>query len=298
MSSARLNLSEKHPTRLDNSACCYCGARLSSADRTEDHVIGRRFVPIGSLAGSWNLIVKACSKCNLKKSDLEDDISSITMAHHLLGFTAMNNVKLQEEARRKAHRSTSRKTNKKVKDSSESISFQISPSPSLSISGNFSAPPQLTEERAGKLAMMQIMAFFFLLTYQADTNTGHYWPGEFYITQAGIKTDWGNKRFLHFMHLISSWDYRLIAVAADGFYKVEIRKHATSSCWAWAVEWNDCYRMVGLFGVVSHVDPLAAAFPMLDAQVLQHTASSRIYFRSDCGLDADQDLLFKTHADA
>ncbi len=298
MPATQLNLSEKHPTRLGNRACCYCGTHLANADRTEDHVIGRRFVPVGSLAGSWNLIVQSCSACNLKKSDLEDDISSITMAYHLFGFPSMNNPDIQDEARRKAHRSKSRKTNKKVKNSSESLTFKYQASPSFSLSGSFSAPPQLTEERAGKLAMMQINAFFYLLTYQVEASAGHYWPGEFYIIQGGIKTDWGNERYLHFMRKTSGWDHRLIAVAASGFYKVEIRKHETLPCWSWAVEWNDCYRMVGFFGTVEHIESFIAEFPMLETLVIQQSASSGILFRQDQEITAGDDTLFNLQAGA
>ena len=42
-------------------------------------MIGRRFVPKGKLNNQWNLIVRVCIKCNNKKSDLEDDISAISM---------------------------------------------------------------------------------------------------------------------------------------------------------------------------------------------------------------------------
>jgi hypothetical protein len=60
---------------LDNVTCPYCGTALTSKTRTKEHVIGRRFVPVGSLDREWNLILQACGPCNRHKADLEDDIS-------------------------------------------------------------------------------------------------------------------------------------------------------------------------------------------------------------------------------
>lgn len=60
--------------------CAYCGAAFSRpSDGEAEHVIGRRFVPKGTLAAQWNLIVRACGPCNDHKADLENDISAITM---------------------------------------------------------------------------------------------------------------------------------------------------------------------------------------------------------------------------
>lgn len=290
--SSPLKLSEKHATRLKNVTCCYCGKALNSRETTDDHVIGRKFVPSGALLNRWNLVVRACVACNSRKSDLEDDISSITMAHHLHGFSCMSNPEVQSEARRKIHRSTSRKTRKKVRDSSENITFSSAPSPSLKINGNFFAPPQIEQERSNKLAMLQIMAFFYLLTFEQDKKIGHYWPGDFYVTQSGIKTDWGNARFLYFMQLTSSWDYRLIANTANGFFKVSIRKSPDSACWSWAIEWNDCYRLIGFFGENSYIEDLLNDFPLLDKNLVSSHPSSKIFFREEVEIIPESDSLF------
>src|SRR5437870_4164459 len=41
--------------RLDNVTCPYCGTDVT-VEREEEHVIARRFVPKGTLAGLWNLV--------------------------------------------------------------------------------------------------------------------------------------------------------------------------------------------------------------------------------------------------
>src|SRR5689334_12269149 len=64
---------------LNNITCPYCGIDLVQQNAIKEHVVGRRFVPKGKLAHSWNLILQACRQCNEKKSDLEDDISAISL---------------------------------------------------------------------------------------------------------------------------------------------------------------------------------------------------------------------------
>jgi hypothetical protein len=75
---------------LDNETCVYCGIELSPEIDTEEHVVGRKFVPKGKLDGEWNLIVHACRACNRKKAELEDDISAITMQPDTLGAHAID----------------------------------------------------------------------------------------------------------------------------------------------------------------------------------------------------------------
>src|SRR6266852_1995241 len=67
-------------TKLANITCVYCGREETSEQPlTDEHVVGRRFVPKGSFATGWALIARACEDCNNEKSDLEDDISAITL---------------------------------------------------------------------------------------------------------------------------------------------------------------------------------------------------------------------------
>jgi 5-methylcytosine-specific restriction endonuclease McrA len=77
--------------KLNNVTCVYCGVRLDAlkpAGVDKDHVIGRRFVPKGKLAGQWNLVVRVCKPCHKHKSDLEDDLSAISMHPDTWGLHA------------------------------------------------------------------------------------------------------------------------------------------------------------------------------------------------------------------
>jgi hypothetical protein len=90
------------PEVLSNITCAYCGEDLSTETEDTEHVVGRRFVPKGSLDGAWNIILKACKRCNREKGDLEDDISAITMQptvagqfqDNLVGYTADGNFQV------------------------------------------------------------------------------------------------------------------------------------------------------------------------------------------------------------
>lgn len=94
---------------LNNITCVYCNTLLDEAESTKEHTIGRRFVPKGTLARSWNLIVRACGECNGRKSDLEDDLSAVSMHPDSAGDHARDDEILVSEATRKAAKSSSRR---------------------------------------------------------------------------------------------------------------------------------------------------------------------------------------------
>ena len=112
-------LTENRAAILHNSNCVYCGVSFEETNHTKEHVVGRRFVPKGTLENQWNLIVRACKRCNEKKADLEDDISAILMQPNLSGEHVSDHASLKEESVKKAEGSISRRTKKLVKDSQE-----------------------------------------------------------------------------------------------------------------------------------------------------------------------------------
>src|SRR5258708_1804203 len=84
-SSTLSSISPDRPIQIKNDICVYCAKQLTQDTITKEHVVGRRFIPKGKLNGQWNLIVNACRVCNGRKSDLENDISAITMQPDLTG---------------------------------------------------------------------------------------------------------------------------------------------------------------------------------------------------------------------
>src|SRR5439155_11752848 len=118
---------------------------------TKEHVIGRRFVPRVLLKGEWNVIVRACEACNHAKSDLEDDISAITLQPDVWGRHPTNHPIRDTEARRKAEKSKSRRTNKVVAQSAEHLDIQLPFGPGVEMTFGFVSPPQLDEDRVYRL---------------------------------------------------------------------------------------------------------------------------------------------------
>jgi len=163
---------------LHNTRCAYCGTGLDESNRTRDHVIAQRLVPKGKLHQQWNLIVKACRECNNRKSDLEDDISAITMQPDGYGRFAVDDQALRDEAGRKAT-AGSRRTRKPVGQSRESISIETPFMGGATMKASFTSAAQIDQDRAYELAVMQVAAVFHYVTFNPETRTGGYMLGEY-----------------------------------------------------------------------------------------------------------------------
>lgn len=112
-----MELSHNQPTRLHNKRCAYCNAEFARDNEPQkEHVIGRRFVPKGSHDRQWNLHLNSCNECNQRKSELENDISAITMISQFSGKS--EDELLLSEVSRKS-RTKSNRTGKPVSDSAE-----------------------------------------------------------------------------------------------------------------------------------------------------------------------------------
>ena len=73
------NFPQDRRCKLDNVTCAYCGVSLEN-NATEDHVIGRNFIPKGTFSRSRPILVNACCDCNTSvKCRLEAPLSSLSM---------------------------------------------------------------------------------------------------------------------------------------------------------------------------------------------------------------------------
>jgi hypothetical protein len=276
---------------MRNLSCPYCGAELGEGARTKEHVIGRRFVPIGAFSDSPNVILWACGTCNRRKSDLEDDIAAITMHFHSVGLPQMQDVRLQAEAARRGLKSGSRRTGKAVAESHEQVSVDAK-TPLFEVRASFASPPQLDDARAIELARLQLMGFFYVLTFDVARSRGFWWPGGFYPVLGTIKSDWGNPVHRVFAKQVANWDVRLVMTTADGYFRTAIRRHLSAECWSWAVEWNDCYRLVGYFGDQQTAERSAAELPRNSMHSIQQSGASSFSYRVEEPLERADDLLF------
>ena len=274
------------PIKLDNLTCVYCSTELSKVKSNVEHVIARKFVPKGSLNKYWNLIVRACEVCNNKKSDLEDDISSITMQPDLCGSHVVDDENLATESLRKS-KSISRWTSKTVLNSKENLTLKA-PFFTGNITFNLVSTPQIEQERAFELARLHVTAFFYWLTYDETTKIGRFWDGFYFPIEVTSKKDWGSHLNTTFMKLVLNWELALHGETADGFFKVIIRKQPESTCWSWALEWNKNYRIIGLFGNKESIEKFNSLLGTLKVKIINNYT-----YREEIPLSDEDDSLFK-----
>lgn len=182
-------------------------------------------MPRGKLNKQWNLIVWACRPCNGLKADLENDLSAISMQPDTTGAFAESDQALIDESRRKAANATSRRTRKLVKDSTERIVIKAPVAPGIEFTFDLTSPPQADSERIFALAHLQVMAFFYFITFDQVTKRGCFWRKGFHPVMEARRADWGNPIHRTFMSAVVEWEPRILAIAADTFFKIVIRKH-------------------------------------------------------------------------
>jgi len=277
---------------LKNLTCPYCNADLTVVTSTKEHVVGRRFVPKGALDGEWNLILQACAPCNSHKSHLENDISAITQ------YVAVWANKLQEddahakEARRKAASAISDFTRKPVSKSEVKFSVKGSVSPGVAFSFEGEAPPQVADQRLYELARLQLMAFFYFVTFNESEKKGHFWVGGFFPVLAAQKANWGNGTHWAFMRGVVDWEPRFRGWTANEHFGVIIRRHPGAKCRSWALEWNQQYRLVGFFGEQHPCSAMIKALPVEQINVLSRHGNDWFGVSIDTPLPEGDDALF------
>ncbi|MEZ5713416.1 MAG: hypothetical protein R3E11_12400 [Sphingobium sp.] len=296
MSNVVLRQSPDRAIILHNETCPYCGTALTRDTRTKEHVIGRRFVPRGSLHQHWNLIVWACEPCNRRKAELEDDISAISMQPDPWGAHARDDIRLRNEAERKA-KTKSRRSGKPVKDSHEQFSISHTFG-GAELTFSFTSAPQADETRIIELVRMQVMAFFYWITIQPGEVNGRFCQGSFFPLQPVRRADWGNEQLRFFMAETKGWDLRIHAVTADGYFKLAIKKHIDELIWSFAVEWNESYRIVGFFGDTAGLIKLRDRLPKLAMQTIHTKGDDWVRHRREVPLSDQDDTLFDPPADA
>ncbi len=278
---------------LKNERCVYCGVLFDSVVPTKEHVIGRRFVPKGKLNAQWNLIVRACEVCNSKKSELENDISGITLFPDPWGrHTDPHDVEVLEASKRKAANCFSTATGRPIKDSIPRFTVKVPIAQGATLTFNMTASPELLESRVYELARLHCVALFFLITYDDEKKSGGYWIGEFMPLMSSARGDWGNPRMRAFSDVVASWETRFHGITANGYFKAMIRKHPSANCWSWALEWNKNYRVVGFFGEIEAAKAVAAGLPKLEMSTLAEGPDKYIHLRTETPLNEEEDNLF------
>ncbi len=288
------DMNENKSVLLKNVTCPYCGTDIKESNNSKEHVIGRKFVPKGSFDNQWNLIVQACKVCNGKKSDLENDISAITLDlyvryHH----DAPNSIVLDSD--RKSEGCFSRQTKMSVKNSFITDKVTLPFRKGTSINIGYQAPPQLDEYRCFELARYHLMALFYFITFNDETMKGGFWQEGYHPAFQACNSDWGNIEQISFMNKVRDWEPRWQGITANGFFKSIIKKHPSKKCWSWALEWNQSYRLVGFFGCRKTAKKIVKNIPNLQWIMLDDEQDRKRYYREEKRLDINDDIMFNVN---
>lgn len=281
------------PQKLRNVTCVYCLEPLGdSLEATVDHVVARRFVPSGAWENTWNLHVQACRGCNTKKSELEDHVSAASMQPDVFGKLPVDDSAFRIDACRKANGSVSPLTGKPIKDSAPRLTLN-GDSPIGKVRIDLAAPPQMDSERAFDLAFLQVAAFFYYNSYDHDQRIGRRWIGSFAPIDAVHRGDWGNVQLAWFSTFVQHWDHRFHGVTAADCFKIMIRRAPSeANVWAWALEWNLAFRVVGFMGEDAQVEDCLKQLPPHKYSQLKAHDGSVLWFRVDVPDVAEQPALF------
>lgn len=281
--------------RLYNTACLYCGRPFGPAlKRTTEHIIGRRFVPSGSLDRHWNLIASACLKCNGIKSGLENDISALTMQPDVLGRHPQDDEVLRSEGIRKGAGAISEFTKKCVAKSRESLAVEtplLAGVPRARMRFSFTGPPTFDEDRAFRLAWYQVAGFFYWITYKKEKGVGCHWLGSFMPLMLVRESDWGNTLMRSFQELVSTWGYRVFG-GGDYFAVCLKRSPDSRPLWSWALEWNRTFRLIGFAGNEEAAQQSGKNLVWPKSQTIRDGPNSWLRFRQEQRISDQDDRLF------
>jgi hypothetical protein len=277
-------------SRLLNVACAYCGVRFGgSQKRVREHVIGLNFVPEHTIrANDWNLIVWACESCNSEKSDLEDEISAITLQPDL-GMGIANSA-LAQLAARKAQKAMSRHTKKSIQDSHQQHSFTGELLSGVSVKFGMIGPPVILPERSRRLVWFHTQAFFYLKNYDRALRVSTFMPDIVWTANAR-RSDWGNTTFVSFADLTRTWQTYIQADAANGNFQIVIRQDSADvhQVWSFALEWNAAYRVIGFFGDAIPAKKYADSLPRPTMFHLDQTTR----YREEIPIQSERDIMFE-----
>ena len=242
-----------------NQYCLYCHRPIIEGNflSNKEHLIGRSFVPDGSLDNgrAFNFIFRACVECNNEKAEAERHISSVS----LITSPGRADENVNALANRKAASDFHPiQQGKLVKDASIERSIEMTRE-ELSVKFGLIGPPQLTPSYVRLLAFRHIQGFFSLITSKDPTTAGgtrllgeeHWWFGGSYP-----HSDWGNARIKEMAQRVEAWETPLNIVTANEFFKAVIRcSPRPNGPWFWALEWNKSWRLFGgIFDTQNHPD--------------------------------------------
>lgn len=255
---------------LSNQFCFYCGEFVgfnTKIKSDKEHLIGREFVPSGFISDKdFNLIFRACVKCNNEKSNLERHISTVTLFNCPERFIneELNSIALNKS--NKDYHPDNR--GKFVSDSFVKSKISLFSSV-ININAEFVGPPQLNEEYVEDLAYRHMQGMFSLLSSEnpcdpTGVGTKLLPFAHFHLLGIFPKNDWGNPQISYLIERTSGWEQLCLINVAEGFFKIKIlRAMHEHEGWFWALEWNKQLRVVGAIANGLAINEIYADMPLL-----------------------------------
>jgi hypothetical protein len=276
-----------------NKVCLYCNEQFDGSTNvaTKEHLIGRNFVPRGSLNGgrSFNFIFDACSECNNDKAALEGHVSAITQ---FLSQSIAENSAFADRAGKKSRGEIHPWTKKPVADSVHEWKIET---PGMSF--GFVGPPQPDRKMVRRLALRHVQGMFALVTNPDRTAKPLtlLYPGSVWVVGEYLRGDWGNTQAKAAHDRTRNWGVRAALTTASGFFRFILRRDAAEiGTWFWAVEWNDAMRVVG--GISPDAKRPSFMEDLPELHWLQMATSNGGVFRTrrEEPLDVDRDNMFSS----
>jgi hypothetical protein len=260
---------------------------------TKEHLVGRNFVPRGSLDGgrSFNFIFNACYACNNDKSTLEGHVSAITQ---LMSPAVAENATFSERASAKSQGEIHPWTRRPVAESFHESTIQMRGF-GLGIGMGFVGPPQADREIVCRLALRHVQGLYALVT-NADRTVQPLtllFPGWVYVLGYYLRSDWGNSQAIAASERVRDWTVRARIITASGYFQAMLRRDdAAVGTWFWALEWNRYMRVIGGISYDGQLPSFMRDLP--DLQWVQSRTATGAIFRSrqEQPLDEARDDLF------
>ncbi|NBC33262.1 MAG: hypothetical protein GVY13_11355 [Alphaproteobacteria bacterium] len=279
-----------------NKHCLYCGRNIgpgSEIPSNKEHLIGREFVPKGSLGnhGSFNFIFRSCVECNTEKSEIERHISTITLTNS----PDLQNANYREIAQRKFENDFYPGSGgTRVSDirNEKKIIFEAG---SFSMSFCLVSPSQIHTGYSKILAYRHMQGLFSLInsTDPTASHTTRLLPAEhFHHFGTYFYSDWGNPVLAELSKRANPLPCNLAITTASGYFRAIMRASQDGSGWFWALEWNKSYRLLGWIGDADKPPPLFLNLPEENWHTMQSKAGEVMRVRSEIPVIEEADILF------
>ena len=279
----------RDPTR-SNQHCLYCGVFVgpeAGVQSDEEHLVGRNFVPKGTMENAFNFSFRACRHCNARKANLERHVSSVTL---LNSPSVASDETARRAAERKAVGDTHPETRVKMGEAivRQTVEFSFGPA---TFSFGLSGPAPAAKDYIPELASYHIQALFALVTTPENGSTENVrlLPlNQFRVFGCYPHSDWGNPQLVEIAGRAADWPCHVAIHTAAGFFRACLRRHESAG-WFWALEWNKSLRVVGGINHPEGNNPLFENLPALDWKPLPDGSG---FSRREQGYPDQGELLF------